>query len=586
MASLAKYLSRTVSLALATLLGASTLSAQANKPSAAETQLLVKPRASMSEVALHALLSAKGAREHGDIPALNVRIIRVPAKASAALLEALKRNADVEYAEPDYIATKSATANDPYYTNGSAWHLAKIQAPSAWDLSTGSQNVVIAVLDSGASAAHPDLKNKLLPGYDFINNDNNPDDDNGHGTAVAGVAAPSTNNAVGVAGVAWANPILPVKVLGADGSGNYSAIANGITYAADRGARIINMSLGGTSSSRTLQDAVNYAWKKNCVLIAAAGNNGNDTAVYPAACANVVAVSATNSSDTRPSWSNYGSYVDLSAPGVNIVSLQGTNSYAGWNGTSFSSPVVAGVAALMASANPNLTNTELVNLLLKNTNDIGAAGYDVYYGSGRVNAYLAVSAASATVVTDTSAPAVQISSPDDGATVSGTISVNTSATDNVGVTKLELYINNALVAQSTNASATFSVNSLNYADGAHALAVRGYDAAGNVGTTSIIVTVQNSTTADTIAPVAQITSPADGSQLARSQKINVAGTDNVAVTAVELYINGKFFGRSTSASAVFSWNTSKVAKGSHTLQAFAYDAAGNVGASTVITVLK
>jgi len=144
-----------------------------------------------------------------------------------------------------------------------------------------------------------------------------------------------------MASVAWGNPILPVKVLGADGSGTYSGIANGITWAADKGARIINLSLGGTSSSRTLQDAVNYAWNKKAVLVAAAGNNGNDTALYPAACSNVVAVSATNSSDSRPSWSNYGSYVDVAAPGESILTLYGADSYAYWNGTSFSSPVAS-----------------------------------------------------------------------------------------------------------------------------------------------------------------------------------------------------------------------------------------------------
>jgi len=561
------------------------LPAQAAPP--AEVQILVKPKASLSEVALHALLSSHGARETDSIPALNVRIVRVPAAAAARVLAALNRDLDVEYAEPDFKAEAIGTANDPYYTNGSEWHLAKIQAPFAWDITTGATGIIIAVVDSGANYSHPDLKDKLLAGYDFVNSDGDPSDDNGHGTAAAGSAAPSSNNSTGVAGVAWSNPILPVKVLAADGSGSYSAIVNGITYAADRGARLINLSLGGTSSSRTLQDAVNYAWNKNAVIVAAAGNNGNDTPVYPAACTNVVAVSATNSSDTLPAWSNYGSYVDVAAPGESILSLYGADSYAYWSGTSFSSPVAAGVVALMASANPKLSNAQLVDLLLKNSDDLGAVGYDVSYGYGRVNAYRATAAAKNFVTPDTSAPVANISSPANGSTVAGTIGVAVSATDNVGVSKIELYMDAQLVAQSATASATFSLNTLNYADGAHTLQARAYDAAGNVGATSISVTVQNSTTADTTAPVATITSPADGSTITtRTLKIYVNGTDNVGVVKLELYIDGKIFGSSTASSAVFSWNTMKAAKGAHQLQAYAYDAAGNVGGSSLITIYK
>ena len=456
----------------------------------AMTQILVKPKASMSEAALNAILTFRGASQNGSVPAIGVRVIEVPAVAAEHLLTALQRNADVEYAEPDYTAEAFGTANDPYFVQGSQWHLTKIQAPAAWDVTTGDSNIVVAVVDSGVTASHPDLAGKLLAGYDFVANDSDPTDENGHGTAVAGVVAPASNNLLGIAGVAWANPILPVRVLDAAGSGNYSAICNGITYAADRGARII--SLGGTASSAALQDAINYAWGKKCILIAAAGNNGNDIASYPAACNNVVAVSATDSADVRPTWSNFGNYVDVAAPGVDILSLYGANQYAAWNGTSFSSPVTSGVAALMASANPNLTNVQLVDLLLKNSDDIGTAGYDTYYGNGRVNASRAVAAAKALV-----------------------------------------------------------------------------------------------STIDTVAPVATVISPTEGSIVrSPSQRIDVRGTDNVAVTRLELYVDGKLIGSSNTATASFTWNTRKAASGLHQIQAYAYDAAGNAGASAITTVRK
>jgi subtilisin family serine protease len=340
----------------------------------------------------------------------------------------------------------------------------------------------------------------LAGGYDFVANDNDPTDENGHGTAVAGTIAPASNNSLGVAGVSWTNPILPVRVLDANGSGSYSAICNGIIYAADHGAKVINMSFGGNAWSQTLQDAVNYAWGKQCVIVAAAGNSGNDYPFYPAACNNAVAVSATDSSDAHPSWSNYGAYVDVSAPGLDILTLYGTDQYAAWSGTSFSSPVTSGVVALMASANSKLTNSQLVDVLINNCDDIGAVGYDVYFGKGRVNAFRAVTAARDYVLQpDPTAPPQP----------------------------------------------------------------------------------------DTTAPVATITSPSNGSYVTSpSQSISVGGTDNVGVTRITLYIDGKLFGSSTASSAKFSWNTKKIASGAHKLQAYAYDAAGNVGTSAITTVYK
>jgi thermitase len=226
--------------------------AEAAPPANNELQLLIKPKASMGEAALHALVNAQGGREQNRIAALDVRVIRVPAHAAAKLMTALQRHKDVEYAEPDHLARMVLSANDPSFTGGGQWSLAKIEAPTAWDTTVGSSSVIVAVVDSGVSVSHPDLSGKVLQGYDFFNGDADSTDDNGHGTAVAGITAASTNNGIGMAGVSWNSMILPVKVLGADGSGSYSAMANGIIWAADNGARIINLSLGGTSSSRAL----------------------------------------------------------------------------------------------------------------------------------------------------------------------------------------------------------------------------------------------------------------------------------------------------------------------------------------------
>lgn len=551
-----------------------------------QARILVKPKPGMPETALHARISAHQAVEIGDIPSLDVRILQVPQAASQQLKAALEQDKGIDYVEDDCVAHAIGTSNDPYFVSGSQWYLTKMQVPQAWDSSTGSANGIVAVVDTGVRASHPDIAGKVLPGYDFFNNDADATDDNGHGTAVAGLIGASANNGLGMASLAWANPILPVKALGADGSGSYSSIANAIIWAADNGARVINMSLGGTSSSRTLQDAVNYAWNKNVVLVAAAGNNGNNIPCYPAACTNVVAVSATNSSDGRPTWSNYGSYVDVAAPGVGILTLYGTNSYSYWDGTSFSSPITAGTVALMSAANPLLSNSTLVDVLTKSCDDIGAAGYDVYYGNGRLNASKAVTAAVAATQADVTPPSVAITSPAGGATVSGTVNVNLSATDNTGVARVELYVGGVLLAQSPSASASISWDTTTVTDGTYTLEARAYDPANNVGRVSIQVSVRNSTVADTTAPMVAITSPANGSRIAKTVKITVSASDNVQVSKAELFIDGRLYATSSTALTSFSWNTAKVAAGAHVLQAYAYDAAGNIGASAPITVYK
>jgi thermitase len=558
-------------------------------PELGEIQLLVKPKPGAPEVALHALLSAAGAREHDTIDALNVRVIRVPEHAVEGLINALERSPRIEYVEHDPIATTLATPNDPHFMTGNQWYLSKIEAPAAWRSTTGSSEVVVAVLDTGVLASHPDMAGKVIPGYDFVNNDGDPTDDNGHGTSVAGLISAATHNSEGMAAVTWRSPVLAVKVLGSNGSGSYSTVSQGITWATDQGARIINLSLGGISSSRTLQDAVNYAWDRKVVIIAAAGNNGDDKPFFPAACNNVVAVSATDSTDQRPSWSNFGGYVDVSAPGVSVLTLSGSSGYSTWNGTSYASPVAAGVVALMAAANPNFSNALLVETLLGSCDDIGDAGYDVYYGHGRVNARRAVAAVSPPPPADTTAPIVTIDPPAAGAVLSGIVNARVSATDDVGVVKVGLHLDGVLFGESQSASADFSWDTRNTPDGTYTLEGRAYDAANNAGSRSIEVIVRNAPTVagDTEAPLVSITSPSDGTRL-KGNTVNVAigSSDNVGVSRVELFVNGSWFASSTSASPTFRWNISKVSKGAHSLQAYAYDAAGNIGASHLITVIK
>lgn len=330
-----------------------------------------------------------------EVPQLGVEVVEVPPEDMLAAIAAYQSDPRVEYAEPNYIAELAYEPNDPYYTYGYQWSLRKIEAPLAWDISAGSPEVIVAVVDSGVATDHPDLKDKLVPGYNFVANSENVSDDLGHGTFVAGVIAAGTDNSIGIASVSFRTRIMPVKVLNSKGYAKYSDVAKGIIYAADHGAKVINLSLGGYASSYSLQSAVNYAWQRGAVVVAAAGNNNTSRPFYPAACTNVIAVSATDRNDVKASFSNYGSYISVAAPGVGIYSTywcRGANYYASMSGTSAATAHVSGVAALLFSQDGTRSNAVVRSLIEGTADDLGDPGWDRYYGHGRVNAYQALRA--------------------------------------------------------------------------------------------------------------------------------------------------------------------------------------------------
>ncbi len=369
-------------------------------------QILVKPKAQLSEPEFAGRLRVHTATYRRSLRHINVRVLSVPEGRAEAVLAALRSDPGIEFAERDGLARAAFMANDPYVMSGQEWHLEKVQAPPTWSLTIGSAATVVAVIDSGINSAHPDLAGHVLPGYDFLNNVTDTSDSFGHGTAVAGVVMAAGNNGLGVAGIAYGCMVLPIKVVNDSGFASYSAIAEGIKYAADQGARVINISIAGNSPSSTLQEAVNYAWSNNVLVVAAAGNNANDVLQYPAACEHVVAVSATEPDDSLAPFSSYGSSVALAAPGDNIWTTQRdlVHPYGSWRGTSFASPIVAGAAALAASANPTLGNTALVSLLESTADDVGTAGVDAAFGYGRVNVWRAVTNANPNLTAATLPP--------------------------------------------------------------------------------------------------------------------------------------------------------------------------------------
>lgn len=356
----------------------------------APEEILVKFKAGTSDQEKDEVHRKHGGKVIEVIPQLGVQVVRVGAGEEDNKKDSYKGDKKVEFAELNYEFTVALTPDDVYF--GNQWGMTKIQAPGAWDSAQGSSSLRIAILDTGIDQNHEDLSGKILANKNFTRS-STVDDKYGHGTHVAGIAAAATNNAKGVAGVGFNSSLMNVKVLGDNGSGFLSWVASGITYAADNGAKVINMSLGSTSSASTLENAVNYAWGKGVVIVAAAGNNNTSTLFYPAAYTNVIAVAATDSNDSKASFSNYGSWVDIAAPGKDIFSTMpnhsnriGIKNYGYLSGTSMASPYVAGVAALVAAKFPALTNTDIRNKILGSTDP--ASGFSP--ALGRVNAFKSV----------------------------------------------------------------------------------------------------------------------------------------------------------------------------------------------------
>lgn len=329
------------------------------------------------------------------LPQINVAEVRGRVGNSAELFTA--DAGPVTYIEADASVSGELVVSDPAYNNpDQGYAQRKLGLAASWDVTEGTADVVIAILDTGINPAHPELAGRLVAGYDFVNNDADPMDDFGHGTHVAGIVAAELNGA-SIVGVCPKCKLMPVKVLNEKNGGKWSYVVQGILYAVDNGARVINLSLGAGVSSATLESAIKYAQDHNVVVVAAAGNGGSETVFYPAALPYVIAVGATDRNDVRWSLSNYGDFVDVVAPGVNIYSayhdLGNTTGYAYMTGTSMATPFVSGLAGLVLSRKPELTGAEVAEMITGHVVDLGATGKDKEYGHGRIDVYATMVAA-------------------------------------------------------------------------------------------------------------------------------------------------------------------------------------------------
>jgi hypothetical protein len=357
---------------------------------------MVKFKPKVTSSARRAAVAKNGATAEDSVAASAVKVTSdVPAPQ---LLKKMQADPTVELASLNYRRHSSSTPNDTYYATDQKAPLSTIRLPQAWDVSKSTGSQIVAVLDTGVDAGHPDLAGHLVAGYNAVSSTRpNPVDDNGHGTMTLGLIAAGANNGAGVAGAGWNVKAMPVKVLDANGDGYDADIAEGIDWAVAHGAKVINMSLGGPGDNAVLHDAVRRAYAKGVVIVVAAGNDGTDVLQYPAAYPEAVAVAATNAYGALTNFSSYGDWVDVAAPGWNLLTTGSRaltppeyEPYWYCTGTSCSAPLVSGIAALVKNKWPTFTPAQVAQRLKVLARDAGPRGIDPYFGSGIVDAYAAL----------------------------------------------------------------------------------------------------------------------------------------------------------------------------------------------------
>jgi thermitase len=543
-------------------------------------RVLVKFRSDATSAQKGSALRSANARATKSIGA-GIEVVELPSISNErAVAAALDRLATVEFAELDAVYRPDEDPNDPLLY--AEWHLTAIKAREAWALGTGQSSVVIAILDTGVEATHPDLAPNLVPGWNVYNNNNSTGDVFGHGTAVAGTASAVTDNSAGVASLAWGCRLMPIRISDTSGNATSSTIASGLNWAIDHGARVANVSYAGTDSS-TVKTAAQNFYNRGGVVVMSAGNQG----ITSSAADNpyIITVSATDGSDLIYSWSNRGSNVDVAAPGSVYTTVTG-GAYASNAGTSFSSPIVASLVALMLSHDSTLTPNQIMTIVESTADDLGSPGWDSTYAAGRVNAQRAIEAVrgSGGGNSDSTPPVVSVTAPANWATVTGTVTLSASASDNVGVSTVSFYVNGNLVGNDSTAPYSLTWNSASLADGTHTISAKAFDAAGNNASASISVTSANAS--DTTPPTVGIIAPTGGARVSKTVSVTANATDNVRVVRVELYVNDVYVTSNSVAPFTTKWNTNRAARGTHTLKLKAFDATGNSAWSSPVSVTK
>ena len=519
---------------------------------------------------------------------------------------ALARHPAIESVHKSYLYDAQDLPNDPELARQT--HVDMIGLPDAWNVTTGDEAVIIAIVDTGVDGDHPDLRDKLIDGWNVYANNRNTEDVLGHGTAVAGTAAAATDNRLGVAGVAWGSSIMPVRVANRRGQASSRDIAGGIIWATDRGARVINVSFAPLGSDATVLAAARYARNSGCLVCISTGNSGQ---FYQArSTGQALFVGAVDETGQLASFSDYGAFVNLVAPGSRILTTAMDGGYRWASGTSFASPVVAGVAALVWSVNPNLRPVTVESLLFDHAIDLGQPGPDEFHGHGMIDAAAAVEAALLAVEeVDIRAPDVEIVDPDRATVVSGYVRISVNAFDRMGLADVVLSVDGHPYATDTAKPFRFTLNGRKLPAGWHTLTVVATDLSGNASAPdSVRVFVTDSRAGDgseagdgtggtpagvdepedATDPVVTILAPADGSRVVASVAILVEVADDTGLRTIDWLVDG-FRRQSASLSGTretvrFIWEAGSAATGVHRVTVRVQDAARNESSGSVTLV--
>lgn len=509
---------------------------------------------------------------------IDLTVLRIDPERSAETGSALAASGLLERVERNHRLQADRLPNDPLFTTQT--HLTVIRAPQAWNAAVGLAEVRIAVVDTGVDAEHPDVADRVVDGWNVYEDDADYRDVMGHGTMVAGMAAALTDNGVGVAGVTWEGEIIAVRAADEEGYSTARHIAAGILRAVDLDADVINVSFAPLQAITVVQAACDEAFHRGAVVVISSGNSGQrytspgyDSAVF---------VGAVDDSDVLASFSDRGPYVDLVAPGKNVLTTLMDGEYGLVSGTSFSAPIVSGVLALGFATNPDLRPMAAIRALTETAEDLGTTGRDDSYGHGRADAEAFLQRlVGSTLVGDETPPTVRITRPSSSARYSRRFTISVTASDDEAVSDVVLSIDGIPVATDTRAPYRLGVDPTRYPTGTHELSVVATDDSGNVSSPAIrtVTFVSSSATTSGSGTSIRFISPASGARVSGDTRIVANLSDSNGLATVQWFIDGESVFTApvsgTSSTVSYQWRAGSATKGNHNVTIVVLDAAGD-----------
>ncbi len=543
-----------------------------------DTELLLQPLPGADATSLADLFTQLDTTIIDQDNELGLITISIDPDMREIIATALIDSGLIESVHKNYILPSQSIPNDPLFRLQP--HLPQVNATEAWDITTGDEDMVIGVVDSGIDISHPDLRNKILDGYNIFDASNDYDDIAGHGTQVAGIIAAESNNRRGVVGLAWDSPIVAVKATNENGDSTSRHLAAGIMWAQANGAKVINVSFAPLWSNKVIKAAAQHVFNRGGMVVISAGNAGgkSKTGGYPEA----LFVGAVDGSDRIAAFSDRGPFVDLVAPGVSIQSTSLGSGYRTANGTSFAAPIVSGIVALAWSANPSLRPATIQSILSDTAIDLGSRGKDSTYGYGLIDAAAVVQAAADTIAEpDNKPPTVRITSPSAGSTLSGRSRIVVSATDRWGVADVVMSIDGVPTGTDTRKPYRFVVDTALFEGGQHTISIVATDTNGNASkpvTINIRFRGSSSGSSSNNSPGIRFTSPNNRATVGSSVQIEAEVSAKLGLATVEWLINGQSVFASpvggTKAEVSYLWRTRNVPAGMHTITLILTDLTG------------